>query len=174
MTDPVSLLETVLKSGGYRTSRPPEGEDGVLGESASRVVWAVSFAAVLDLLEGWEQEQDWLIALARDRLTVEKAWELYLVLGCDPDPDPIERHALEAVRRDSSYTRKLVVPSLAKSSLARARDWLAPLEELRLPPASSPPDALGLVEETAVAGGNEDALKVIAAYRANRPLFEEL
>jgi hypothetical protein len=173
VTDALSVLETVLSDGGYRTSRAPDRE-GVLGESASRVVWAVSFAAVLDLLEGWEQEQDWLIALARDHLTVEKAWELYLVLGCDPDPDPIERHALEAVRRDSSYARKLVVPSLAKLSLAGAKDWLAPLEELRLPQASTPPDALGLVEETAVARGNEDALKVIAAYRSNRPLFEEL
>jgi hypothetical protein len=172
MTEALSLLDTILYEAGYRTSRPPERE-GILGESASRVVWAVSFSAVTDLLERWEYEQDWLIGVARDHLSVEKAWELYLVLGCDPEPDPIERHALEAVRSNAGYARKLVVPALAKLSLARARDWLAPLEELRLPQASPPPDALGLVEETATAEGNDDALKVIAAYRANRPLFED-
>jgi hypothetical protein len=173
VTVALSLLEAVLREAGYRTSRTLDRQ-GVLGESASRVVWAVSFASVIDLLEGWEQEQDWLVGLARDHLTVEKAWELYLVLGCDPEPDPIERHALEAIRRDAGYARKLVVPSLSKLSPARARDWLAPLEELRLPQASPPPDALGLVEETAAAQGNEDALRVIEAYRANRPLFEDL
>ena len=173
MTDALSLLENVLDSAGYHTSRRTD-RAGVLGESPSRVVWAVSFAAVLDLLEGWEAEQNWVTALARDHLTVEKAWELYLVLGCEPEPDEFELHALEAVRHDAGFARKLVVPSLGELNVAKVKRWLAPLEELRLPQASPPPDALGLVEDVARQQGNNDVLTVIAAHRNNRPLFEGL
>jgi hypothetical protein len=172
-TEALSLLETLLRDADYRTTRSSERE-GVLAESTSRVVWAVSFRAVLELLEGWEAEQAWLMELARERLTVDKAWELYLVLGCEAEPDEFEWHALEAVRQDPSYARKLVVPSLEEATIGKAKRWLAPLEELRLPETDSPPDALGLIEQVAQERSYTDALKVLSAYRDNRPLFEDL
>lgn len=173
MPQALALFDTVLTSAGYRTERL-EARFGVLGEDASRIVWAVAFPAVTALLERWEEEQAWLVEITSERVSVEKSWELYLVLACDPVPDEHEAQALAGVHRDVAYARKLVVPGMAGMSPSRLRDRLAPLEELALAPTQSAPDGFALLQQRAEEAGVADALTVLGAYRDNRPLFERL
>jgi hypothetical protein len=167
------LLQTVLEDMGYRTEVAKSGR-GVLAESSTRVVSAIVYDGVLQLLDDWEDQQSLLLDTARDRLTVEKAWELFLVLACRTRADPDEMRVLQGIRRDPSYARKLVVADLKEMSPARLRNELAQLEELPLPSADTPRDALEILKERAEAEEASDVLIAIAAYRANRPVFEDL
>ena len=169
----LTLIETVLDDMGYRTE-PLEDRTGVVAENSTRVVLAVVFDGVLQLLGNWEDHQAWLLDTARKRLTVDKAWELFIVLACRSSADPDEMRALQGIRRDATYARKLVVSGLGGMSPARLRDELAPLEELPLPSPEPAPDALETLWRRAHEEGAQDVVAVIAAYRANRPLFEEL
>ena len=173
ITDLLTLLETVLLGAGYRVDRG-ERPDGVLGEDATRIVWAVAFRGISALLEGWEAEQAWLVETAAGRVSLDKSWELYLVLTCGPEPDEFEAQAIEGIRRDASYARKLVIPGAAEMSPSRMQDRLAALHDLTLEAPSQASDALSLLENRARAAGVADAVTVLDAYRANRPLFGDL
>ena len=168
-----TLLEDAIVAAGYRV-QGVEDREGVLAENAARVVWAVVYEGVLDLLDDWEEEQAWLVELA-ERLSVEKAWELYLVLACGRSPESGELEALEAVRRDASYARKIVVPGISDLSPGTVQDYVAPLEELPLETPPPPADALQLIQATAATeSNNQDALAVIDAYRQNQAPFSGL
>ena len=169
----LTLLRAVLEDMGYRTDGVNNGAK-VLAENSTRVAAAVVYDGVLQLLHDWEDQQAWLLDTARDRLTVEKAWELFLVLACRASADPDEMRALQGIRRDPSYARKLVIAGLGEMSPARLRDELAPLEEIPLPSPEPPPDALETLKRRAEAEEAQDVLAVIAAYRSNRPLLEDL
>jgi hypothetical protein len=169
----LTLLDTVLAASGYHTEFPDD-RIGVLGEDETRIVWAAAFPGVTALLDGWEEEQAWLVTRATDRVSTEKSWELYLVLACEAEPDEYEAQAIEGIRRDVSYARKLVVTGAGHMSPSRLRDRLAALDTLVLRQGAEPVDALAVLEEAAVAESNSDALTVLASYRANRPLFGDL
>jgi hypothetical protein len=173
IADLLALLETALVGAGYRVDRG-ERPDGVLGEDATRIVWAVAFRGISALLEGWEAEQAWLVETAAARVSRDKSWELYLVLTCGPQADEFEAQAIEGIRRDVSYARKLVVPGAAEMSPSRMQDRLAALQDLTLEATSQPSDALTLLEERARTNGMGDAVTVLDAHRANRPLFGDL
>lgn len=166
------LIARLLEASGYRVDAHQERE-GILGEDAARVVWAVHFAGVVELLETWEDEQAWLVGLAA-QLSTEKSWELYLVLACGPRPDRAELRQLDVIRRDISYARKVIVPGADALLPAAVRSYLAPLEPLDAAPVTALPDALSEVERVAEAEGRMDALKVLAAFRENRSLLEDL
>lgn len=172
MNTTLSLIAQLLQAAGYRVQARDE-RGGLLGEDAARVVWAAHFPGVLDLLERWEDEQAWLVGLA-EQLSVEKSWELYLILACGPRPDRDEQRQLDAVRRDTGYTRKVIVPGADTLLPSAMRGYLAPLEQLDVDPHLPEHDALRDVERKAREEGRNDALEVIAAFRTNRPLFDGL
>jgi hypothetical protein len=169
----LALVAAVLDDMGYRTE-PLDDRPGLLAENSTRVVLTVVFDGVLQLLRSWEDHQAWLLETARERLTVDKAWEVFLVLACRSPTDADEMRALQGIRRDAAYARKLVVSGLDAMSPVRLRDELAPLEDLPLPAPEPAPDALETLRRRAEEEGADDVLTVVAAYRANQPLFENL
>jgi hypothetical protein len=171
--EPLDQLDAVLREIGYQTTQPA-GRPGVLGESPTRVVWATEWPGVISLIEGWEDEQTWLVEYAAERISTEKSWELYLVLACGPAPDENERQALEGIRRDLGYARKLVVPGFGRMTPARVLDYLAPLEDLTLEVPQRAPEALELLRERAAADSRTDVLAILEAHRRNEPLLEAL
>jgi hypothetical protein len=172
MNATLSLIAQLLQGAGYSVQAVDERE-GLLGEDAARVVWVAHFPGVVDLLERWENEQAWLVGLA-EQLSLEKSWELYLVLACGPRPDRAEQRQLDAVRRDTAYARKVIVPGADALLPTTLRSYLAPLEQLDILPSLPSHDALEEVERKATAEGRRDALEVLAAFRENRPLFDSL
>lgn len=172
MNPTLLLIARLLEAAGYRVEQHLERE-ALLGEDLARVVWVVHFSGVIHLLEQWEDEQTWLVALA-DGISLEKSWELYLVLACGPRPDRPELRQLDEVRRDTSYARKVIVPGADTLLPAAVRSYLAPLEPLDVANGAAPPDALAEVERIARAEGRLDALSVLDAFRENRPLLENL
>lgn len=171
--DHLELIRTLLVDAGYETE-PDVGRLGVLGENSARVVWAVVYAGVTELLSEWEAEQAWLVEYAGSRVSIEKTWELYLVLACGQEPDGPEAQALEGIRRDASYARKVVAPGLDDLAVGRLNDYLAPLRDLPVNPGAPRPNALSLIEDAARQERNDDALAVLSAFRENRPLLEDL
>jgi hypothetical protein len=172
-SEALDVLEPVLRDAGYRTERP-EARLGVLGESPSRIVWATAWDGVLEMLEGWEDEQAWLVQFAGNNVSEDKSWELYVVLACGPQPDEHERQALEGIRRDLSYARKLVVPGIDRMSPHRVLDHLAPLQDLRLEVPAPAPDAFALLRARAESESRADVLSILDAHRSNRPLLDAL
>lgn len=168
-----TVVEAVLTGSGYVIERP-EQRLGVLGENATRLVWAVNFPTVSGLLERWNAEQEWLVRVTDDLVSVEKSWDLYLVLTCNPPPDEHEAQALEGIRRDVAYARKLVVAGLSDMSPARLQDRLAPLRELQIGSHETPPNPFDLLKAMASADRHPDALAILAAYSLNQPLFGDL
>ena len=63
MSDEMALLRTLLSDAGLQLQDVP-ARRGVLGEDTVRLVWAVLFETPQPLLEGWRQEQAWLVAVA--------------------------------------------------------------------------------------------------------------
>jgi len=165
-------LRSVLLPAGY--AEIDEARPGLLLENLERVVWAVAYHGVDDLLGSWQDEQAWLVDSTRDRLSPAKTWELYIVLACGVEPDEPERRLLEGVRADTSFSRKLVVPAIDRLTPARLAHYLAPLLPLPEAGTAEPVDALALIEAAAEQEGNRDALVVLSAFRENRPLFEGL
>jgi hypothetical protein len=127
---------------------------------------------VSQLLEGWRGEQAWFVEFVGDRVSFEKSWEMYLVLTTDLEPLRDELSLLETIRRDTSYTRKILIPGVEVLSPARVWDFLAPLRPLSLDIESEVPDAMRLLEDEARSDGRDDVLETLARYRENRPLFE--
>jgi hypothetical protein len=166
------VVSQLLEQAGYQVE-PRTDRDGVLGEDPARVVWSVYFPGVLDLLERWEEEQAWLVGVTQD-LSLEKSWELYLVLLCGPRPDRFERRSLDAIRRDTGYARKVIVPGADHLLASEVAGYMAPLNPLDVEVQREPIDALAQLEEKARREENEDAIKVLAAFRKNQPLFDDL
>jgi hypothetical protein len=114
-----------------------------------------------------------LVNLVRDRrVSSEKTWELYLVLAAPDQPSEEQWMSLEAIRGDTSFARKLVVPRLDAVNPSRAKNLLAPLFPLSPVEPQDTGEALSLVEEEARSEGYETALNVLKLFRENRPLFE--
>ncbi len=172
MSEAVERLREALRAGGYRVGAL-ENESSFLAESPERVIWSSVFATPRQLLKSWQEVQAGAIERT-EALAPEKSWELYLLLGSEIEPSQAEEAELDAVRRDTSYARKVLVLGLEGGS-ARFGTYLAPLMPLQIttPPAEST-DALSRLELLVEAEGDEAEAAVVAAFKANRPLFEGL
>lgn len=166
-----SLIRPLLQEAGYDITTLPD-RPGLLAEDDVRVVWCTGFATTAELITRWQDEQAWFVGFVGDRVkTVEKSWELYLVLATDLQASPEDQSALEAVRRDASFTRKLIVPGLSVALPSSVRSLLDPLRPLSAEDHEGPLDSLKVLEDAAVREQRSDVAGVIAAFRANRPLF---
>lgn len=171
MSESVHRLRTVLRASGYRVGEI-EDERSFLAESLERAVWGTVFETPQELLGSWQETQ--ANAIQRTQaLAPEKSWELYLLLGTELEPSEEEETALDAVRRDTSYARKVLVLGL-DAITTKIDSYLAPLMPLEVVPAVEEHDALSRLEELVEADGSDPERAVLAAYRANRPLFEGL
>src|SRR4051794_3961783 len=100
------LLAGFLRDAGYRVAFLDDGER-LLAESEERVVWCRSFVTASELVHGWQDEQAYALEHTAT-LSTQKAWELYLLLAFDVAADPEHDAALDAIRRDTAYARKLL------------------------------------------------------------------
>lgn len=173
MGDEMGLVRTLLKDAGLELQDVPDRR-GVLGEDRLRIVWTVLFETPQALLEGWEQEQAWLVELTNSaEISVEKSWDLYLVLGAIQSANIYILPALDKIRRNVSLTRKIVVPGVGASQPSRIASLLAPLRPLPPHETSFALDALTIIERDASGEGRTDVLEVLEAYRENAPLLGE-
>jgi hypothetical protein len=167
---PIPLLESLLAEAGFALTNLTE-RPGLLGEDAARIVWVRSYSTVGELLETWGDEQAWFVDYVGDRVSTEKTWELYLVLASEGPAGFAEVPQLEAIRADTSYTRKISIPGLATASPARVLSYLAALRPLELDVSVEVPEALGLLEQQAESEDRADVQQTLRRYRENRPLF---
>jgi hypothetical protein len=164
-------LRAALQAVEYRVGEI-EDERSFLAESPERAVWSTVFETPQELLGSWQETQ--VQAIQRTQaLAPEKSWELYLLLGTELEPSEEEEAALDAVRRDTSYARKVLVLGL-DAVTTKIDSYLAPLLPLEVVPAIEERDALSQLEELVAAEGSDSERAVLAAFRANRPLFEDL
>lgn len=169
----MALLRTLLTESGLELQDVPQRR-GVLAEDAQRVVWAVVFETPQALLEGWEIEQAWFVDVAsRGSLSVEKSWDMYLVLASIQPAGFHVLPALDKIRRDVSLTRKLVVPGIGSSNPARIRSLLAPLRPLPSDIGTDLLDVLTIVDREATVEERDDVRQVLSAFRSNEPLLGE-
>lgn len=168
MSESVHKLRDALRAAEYRVGEVEE-ERAFLAESLERVVWSTVFETPQELLGSWQETQ--AAAIARTQaLAPEKSWELYLLLGTELEPSEAEEAALDAVRRDTSYARKVLVLGL-EAAAVRIEPYLAPLMPLVITPPRESPDALSQLEEVVAAEGSAAERAVLEAFRSNRPLF---
>lgn len=171
MSESVYRLRAALQAVDYRVGEI-EDERSFLAESPERAVWSTVFETPQELLETWQEMQAQAIQRTQ-ALAPEKSWELYLLLGTELEPSEEEETALDAVRRDTSYARKVLVLGL-DAVTTKIDSYLAPLMPLEVVPAVEERDALSRLEELVEAEGSDPERAILAAYRANRPLFEGL
>lgn len=172
MSDSIYLLRDLLAKANYRVGGIEE-DRSFLAESAERVVWVVLFETAQELLVSWQETQ--VQAIGRtESLAPEKAWELYLLLATELEPHDEVEVKLNAVRRDTSYARKVVAPGLATLTEPEIDGYLAPLRALEIGPAEHGPDAISLLNQAVVAGSDPTEIAVLQAFEANRPLFGNL
>jgi hypothetical protein len=168
---PTPLIESLLAEAGFTLAGVADRE-GVLGEDEARIVWATLYTSPGDLIESWEVEQAWLVDFVGDRVSFEKSWELYLVLGSELGASGEEMRLLADIRADTTYARKIMLPGLSSISPARVRDLLAALRPLTLDLNTGISNALALLEDNARREQRVDVLTALERYRDNRPLFE--
>jgi hypothetical protein len=169
LSESVYTLRDALAAADYRVGGVEE-DRAFLAESPERAVWSIVFETAAELLEGWQATQ--ADAIERTQaLRPEKSWELYLVLGSELEPDEGSEAALDAVRRDTSYARKVLALGLETISIADLDAYLAPLKPLRVFEQPEGSDALSRLEELVRASGSADEVEVLEAFKENRPLF---
>jgi hypothetical protein len=169
LSEAAERLRGALRESGYRVGAI-EGEGSFLAESPERVVWATVFATPQQLIGSWQEVQADAIART-EALGPQKSWELYLLLGSELDAGESEEAPLDAIRRDTSYARKVLVLGLAGSQ-ASFGTYLAPLMPLKIAsPTAESADALSQLDDLVEAEGDDAERAVLAAFRSNRPLF---
>ncbi len=171
MNESINRLRAALEGADYRVGEV-EDERSFLAESPERVVWATVFETPQELLATWNQTQ--VLAIDQTRsLAPEKSWELYLLLGTELAATEEEESELDLVRRDTSYARKVLVPGLAGLD-TEVETFIAPLIPLSIIPAKERPNALSMLDAIVEAEGSKAERVVLDAFKANRPLFEDL
>ena len=171
MSDSVHKLRDALLAAEYRVGEV-EDERSFLAENLERAVWGTVFETPQELLGTWQETQAQAIGRTQ-ALAPEKSWELYLLLGTELDPSEAEEAALDEVRRDTSYARKVLVFGLEAPGV-RIEPYLAPLMPLVVPAPAENRDALSRLEEVVEADGTAAERAVLEAFKSNRPLFEGL
>jgi hypothetical protein len=150
-----------------------EEERSFLAENTERVLWTTLFDTPAELLECWQAIQTEAIERTQ-ALSPEKSWELYLLLATEVEADPESEADIDAVRRDTSYARKVLALGVEGLSPVELDNYLSPLRELEVSTERSGPDALTRLGELVAADADPDVASVLAAFEANRPLFGEL
>jgi len=171
MSESVHRLHAALQAVDYRVGEI-EDERSFLAESPERAVWSIVFETPQELLGSWQDAQAQAIHRTQ-ALNPEKSWELYLLLGTELEPSEEEEAALDAVRRDTSYARKVLVLGL-DAVTTNIDSYLAPLIPLEVQSAVEERDALSELEKLVNTAGSESERAVLAAYMENRPLFDQL
>jgi hypothetical protein len=163
------LRDALLAEPEYRVGEIENGRS-FLAESRERVVWCTVFETAEELLGAWQSVQ--AAAIQRTQaLTPEKSWELYLVLATELDAAMDTEPDLEAVRRDTSYARKVLAIGLEGLELAQVANYLAPIKPLQVPPQGPGTDALERLEQLVSKHGSPEEVAVLEAFKENRPLF---
>jgi hypothetical protein len=166
------LIEGMLRDAGFAVRAAPH-RLGLLAEDIARIVYCAFYESVSELASEWEEDQTWFVNHVSDAVSTEKSWELYLLLAAEATPTTDQLPTLEAIRRDARFAKKLVLVGLATASPARVGDAFGPLRPFQAPAQDHAPDVLDLVRVEAVRQEREDAVRVLEAFRANRPLFED-
>jgi hypothetical protein len=172
VSESLLALRDALGKGGYRLG-PIEEERSFLAENTERVLWATLFETPAELLEGWQAIQAEAIERTQS-LSPEKSWELYLLLATEIGAEPESEAEVDAVRRDTSYARKVLALGVEGLSPGELGNYLSPLRELEVSTGPSGPDALSRLGELVTEDADPDLSAVLVAFEANRPLFEEL
>ena len=168
----VEIMRRAITAAGY-SFVSAAGERSFLAESPERVLWASVFTDSEELLRCWQETQ--VQAISRtDALSPEKAWELYLVLATELDPNPSLEGDLDEVRRDTSYSRKVLVLGLESLSSKHLTQRLAPVRPLEFDFGAERPVAMEMLRDRIEEENNGDVMAVMRAFQANRPLFEDL
>jgi hypothetical protein len=174
MSDPsVEIVRVALLEAGYGLGEV-DAEDSFLAESRERVVWCKFFPDAERLIEGWAGAQAEAVERT-ESLSVEKSWELYLVLASALKPETTKEPGLELIRRDTSYARKILIPGVDGLTGEQIDEYLSPLRPLdTMTLTVSGPDALSRLKDRVAAEGDDDMAKVVGAFEQNRPLFGDL
>jgi len=166
------IMREAITAAGY-SFVAAEGERSFLAESPERVLWASVFTDSEELLSCWQEAQ--VRAISRtEALSPEKAWELYLVLATELDPNPSLEGDLDEVRRDTSYARKVLVLGLESLSSKLLTQRLSPVWPLEFDFGAERPVAMEMLRARIEEENDGDVMAVVRAFQANRPLFEDL
>lgn len=177
----IALAGEVLSSNKYRVARDLTdvgrvGDDALLAEDEFSVVSVVAFETWPQLVESWAEAQADLVGLLSRRLarSAPKAWDGYLVLFCAGEP--IDRHEMVEIERDTTRVRKIVATgSMLRTSadVARTLDLLLPLGLPALSEAAH--DVLeGLPELLKEFADPASVRVVVDAFRAIEPPLDRL
>jgi hypothetical protein len=173
-SESLPLVEGMLRDGGFAVRAAPQQRVGLLAEDVARIAYCAFYDSVSELLASWEDEQTWFVNYVGESVSPDKSWELYLLLASEAAATAGELPGLEAIRRDARFAKKLVLVGLAAASPARIRAALGSLSPFEPSAQNHSSDVLDLVRAEAVRQERDDAVRVLEAFRANRPLFEGL
>jgi hypothetical protein len=172
-SESLPIVEALLGEAGFTVRAAPRGL-GLLAEDVARIAYCAFYGGVTELLAEWEEDQTWFVNHVGDAVTPEKSWELYFLLASEAAAAADQLPSLEALRRDARFAKKLVLVGLADVSPARIRAALGSLNRFAPPAQDQPLSVLDLVRDEALRQERDDAVRVLEAFRANRPLLEEL
>lgn len=136
MTDLLSVVDGLLRQGGYRTRLTSVGARSCLYFEDDAILGAVLvYVSPGALLTDWPNAEREALTLFAPRLRVagDKAWNVYCCFLCDAPGDPAERRQVSWIEENLDRTRKLAATNLGgRPAIVNA---LLPLLPLQYAPA---------------------------------------